>query len=430
MRISRSAAASVAATIIFTVLPSRVDAQEGPPCSSRITRTNIVQCALAASLTVKGERQELEAAEARKVAVSPLLPSNPVLALSGAKRSSTSFDGYNWSATLSQEIEVAGQRGVRRDAAEASVVAQSKRVLLSRRETAALAWVAFFEALAASEEERLADRLTVATRAVAVAAKARAEKGLIAPVDADVADATTVRVLQSKLAAERRVGQGQATLGSFLGLDPAKGPVSVEGELVPLSEITNALASTSGKGLAERPEVLVLEAERQALELRADAFRRTRISNPTVSLFVQNDGFNERVLGVGVSFPIPLPGNVGRTYRGEIAEAEAHARRAATDRERIEREIRLEVATATQAFLSRAKEVEAFTPERVARAETTLTSLGQEVEAGRLAVRDAVVAQQALIELLRANVEARRAWCLASVDLAHAVGVSLEGRTP
>ncbi|GAC1536199.1 MAG: hypothetical protein NVS3B10_28870 [Polyangiales bacterium] len=220
------------------------------------------------------------------------------------------------------------------------------------------------------------------------------------------------------------------TVASALGLDPSNGPLSVEGELVPIPEVTNALATYSAKGLAERPEVLVLEAERRSLELRADAFRRARISNPTLSLFAENDGFNERVLGLGVSFPIPLPGNVGHTYLGEIAEADALARRAATDRERIEREIRSEIATAAQAFLSRAREIEAFTAERVTRAETTLVSLGQEVEAGRLAVRDAVVAQQALIELLRANVEARRAWCLASVALAHAIGVPLEGRTP
>lgn len=149
-----------------------------------------------------------------------------------------------------------------------------------------------------------------------------------------------------------------------------------------------------------------------------------------MSLFAQNDGFNERVFGGGISFPIPLPGNVGRTYLGEISEAEALARRAATDRARVEREIRLEVATATQRFLSLGKEVEAFTPERVTRAEASLVSLGQEVDAGRLAVRDAVVAQQTLIELLRGNLEARRAWSLASVDLAHALGLPLEGRSP
>jgi cobalt-zinc-cadmium efflux system outer membrane protein len=45
-----------------------------------------------------------------------------------------------------------------------------------------------------------------------------------------------------------------------------------------------------------------------------------------------------------------------------------------------------------------------------------------------LAVRDAVLAQQTLIELLQANVAAKRALCIASVELARAVGLRLDGR--
>ena len=73
--------------------------------------------------------------------------------------------------------------------------------------------------------------------------------------------------------------------------------------------------------------------------------------------------------------------------------------------------------------------MQAFTAERTERASTSLRSLGEEVESGRLGVRDAVVAQHALIELLQADVAARRAWCLASVELARAAGVPLEGAT-
>lgn len=414
---------AVGLTAAMTVVGGAANAHEPPTCSGTITRANVVPCALAASLLVRGEQQELEAARARKAAVSPLLPSNPVLALSAAKRSTAELGATNWYATLSQEIEIAGQRGVRRDAAEAAAQAQSKRVLLSRRETAAQASIAFFEAIAAREERRLAEQLTAATEAVAVAARARAERGLIAQVDADVADATTVRVLQVKLAAERRASRALATLGFLLGRSATQLPPTVDGELIPLVQ-----KPTSPVG--ERPELEVLHAERRALSLRADAFRRARIPNPSLSLFAQNDGFNERVLGAGIAFPIPLPGNVGRTNRGEIAEAEALAARAGTDRERIEREIRLEIATASQAFESRGQEVSAFTAERLARAEKSLQSLGEEVRAGRLAVRDAAVAQQALIELLRASVEARREWCLASVELARALGVPLEGVSP
>lgn len=419
---------AVAAAMAMICVSSGAAAQGAPACS-RVTRANVVACALDASLVVKGERQGLEAAKARTTSASPLLPSNPLLALSAGKRSSRSEEATNWYATLSQELEVAGQRGIRREAAEAAVDAQSKRVLLSRRETAASALVAFFEVLAAREEERLADRLTIATRALATVARARADQGLVAPVDADVADAATLRVFQGKLAAERRAARELGSLATILGRDPDDTSLSVEGELEPIP-VDASFASDTAKTTERRPELSVLDAERRAQERRADAYRRSRLPNPTLSIFAQNDGFDERVFGAGLALPIPLPGNVGRTFVGEIAEAEALARRTQTDRERIAREIRFEVSTASRAFASRTEEVHAFSPDKLARAEESLVSLGQEVEAGRLAVRDAVVAQQALIDLLLASVEARRAWCLASVDLARAVGVPLEGRTP
>lgn len=420
----------LAASLVAVVssIGCRVGAQEASSCSSRVTRSNAVPCVLAASLAVKAEGQELEAAEARSKAVSHLLPSNPVLRLGASSRSAAGVAGvYNWDAALSQEFEIAGQRGIRREAAQAEVDAQAKRVLIARRDVAAAAWIAYFNALTAHEEQRLAGRLTTATQMVSVVAHARAEKGLIAPVDADVADAITLRVLQAKLESDRRVATADAHLLSLLGLDPTRGTLAVAGELVPIAGVEAAAASLIPRAPTERLEVLALDAERKAFELRADAYRRTRIPNPTVSVYAQNDGFNEHVLGVAIAFPVPLPGNVGRTYAGEIAEAEALARRVETDRERVGREIRLEILVAAQAYASRAKEVEAFTPERVTRAEETLRSLGEEVEAGHLGVRDAVVAQQAMIELLQANVASRRAWCVASVDLARAAGLSLEG---
>jgi cobalt-zinc-cadmium efflux system outer membrane protein len=423
-------AAAVSAAVLCAMAPSAFS-QQAPACSSRVTRNNLVPCALSASLTVRAEQHDMRAAEARKLAVSALLPSNPIVSISAGRRIIPGgVQATNWYASLAQEIEVAGQRGARRDAADAEVDARSMRIVLSRREVAAFAWSAFFDALAAREEQRLAVRLAAAAEGVSATARARADQGLIAPVDADVADAASVRVLQARLGADRRLAQAEATLISLLGLDPARGPVVVEGDLVPLFGVESAMTTVALRTQGKRPEVLALDAERKAFELRADAYRRTRIPNPTVSLFAQNDGFNERVFGIGLSIPIPVPGNVGRTYAGEIAEAEALALRATDDRERIRREIRLDIVTAAQGFESSGQEIAAFTPARITRAQESLASLVQAVEAGRLSVREAVVAQQALIEFLQAEVAARRAWCLASVNLARAVGMLLEGGTP
>ena len=388
----------------------------------------MVSCAVRASLTVRSEEQGKEALAGRRVAVSPLLPSNPLLALSAGHRTASGGDptAFNWYATLSQELEIAGQRGARRDAVDAAIVAQDKRAFVAKRRAALDAWTAFFEVSAAQDEKSLAERLTAVVDAIAVVARAKANEGILAPLDADVAEASSLRVARARFSAERRVLASSAALASLLGLSPSKNVV-VQGDLTPLPGVDALARGLSQSAALKRPEVEAAEADRRAQELQADAFRRARIPNPTVSLFVHNDGFNERVLGAGLALPIPLPGPVGRTYAGEIAEAEAYARRARTETERLQREIRLELASALATYESRQRELQAFTPERVQRAEESLRLLGQAIQTGRLNVRDALLAQQALVELLQAHVATRRELAMASVDVARAAGMPLEG---
>lgn len=413
--------AAVAAACL--AIASKVEAQERSECLGTITRPTLVPCALSVDLNVRTEQTGVAVLEGRRTASGVFLPTNPVLALSGAQRSIRNDSAINWYATLSQEIEIAGQRGSRVRAADAALVAQEKRLLLSKREAAALAWSAFFEALAAREQLRLAERLLATSERMGVVAHARAEKGLAAALDADVADAATIRLLQSKLSADRAVALANARLAILLGRDPSTAVVTVDGELTPL---TGFDARTTKANLSRRPEVQLADAERNAALSRAEAFRRARVPNPTVSAFVQNDGFNERVLGLGLSIPIPLPAPVGRTYAGEIAEADALAQRASIDRTRVERELQLEIADGYATYAAHRAAVEAFTPERTKRAEERLQELQVEIEAGRLGVREALVAQQTLIELLQSNIAERRALCLASVELARALGVPLE----
>lgn len=410
---------------VGAVLPNVAEAEEAE-CRTRVTRANLVSCALAASLPVRAEQTTTKALQGRRVAVSPVLPTNPVLALSGARRgaSATEPTAINWYATLSQEIEVAGQRGSRVKAADAELGAQSQRVVLTKREAAFNAWVTFFEVVGAREEQQLMERLLVTSQRMALVSRARAEKGVGALVEADVADAATLRVLQTKLAADSSLTSARAGFDFILGRNVGEPPLVVEGDLSPIP-IPDAILATAT--FSERPEVQLLAAERRANLARAEAFRRSRIPNPTLSIFIQNDGYNERVMGLGLSVPIPLPTPVGRTYAGEIAESEALAERSGIDRTRVERELRFDISKAYAAYSSHRQLVDSITPDRLKRAEETLRELGAEIEAGRVTVREALLAQQQLIDLLNINITERRALCLASVDLARALGLPLEG---
>lgn len=420
-----AAAAMAVASLTFVRIGR---AEEAPSCAATITRANLVPCVLRVSPSVRAERQGVEAVRGRQLAASTWLPSNPTITLSGGRRTGPGGtpEVFNWLGSLSQEVEIAGQRGARRDAADAQVTAQVQRVLVARRDVAAEAWAGFFEVIAADDELRLTAMVTASAEGIAALARARADQGLSAPVDADVAEATTLRFVQARFAGERKIAASRAGLATLMGLD-ASAPFSVAGDLAPIPGVEDAAHRLIAQGVTSKPEIQAAEAERRAWESRATLYRRLRIPNPSVSVFVQNDGFNERVFGVGLSLPIPLPGPVGRTYAGEAAEAEALSRRASTETERLHRQLRQEVITALTVFSSRRLEVDAFRADRLARAEVSLRALAQEIQTGRVNLRDALLTQQALVELLRSHLAARRALALASVDLARAGGLALEG---
>lgn len=416
---------AIAIAIGSVVSASAAHAEED--ACARVSRTNVVRCAESASLAVRAQRADADAAEARRTAASPLLPSNPNVSLSGARRFANGPQpaAFNWYAVLSQEVEIAGQRGLRREAAAHEITSQQRRVLATERDVAADALTAYFDALAAAEVARLAARLETTSKNMGVVTRARAESGVSSPLEADVAESAALSLTRARLNADRDALVARVELTTLLGRDPTARLVDVDGELTPLPG-ADVLAVAASARVREQPEVQALEAEGRSFESHASALRRSRIPNPTLQVFAQNDGYDERVLGGGVSLPIPLPYPLGRTNKGEIAEAEARSSRARIDAERQTREIRQRLAVAARTYESRRDEVAAFTVERVARAERSLVDIASEIGSGRLAVRDALVSQQALIDLLKGYIQARRAVCVASVELSRAAGLPLE----
>lgn len=387
-----------------------------------VKRATLARCAIDASPVVRLGAAERDLAGTRVRVASPWLPSNPVLGLSAAtRRNDTDPRATNWYASLSQELEIGGQRAARVAGAEADVAATQQRGIASRRAVALVAWRAYFDALAARDELALARRLEILTRAVADTTQAFADRGAIAGLDADLADAVAARAKQGRVGAEGRAATAKAVLASLLAVPVER--VEIDGELVPLHDVVERARRA---GAAERPELRALEWEARAHDARSRLYERQRIPNPTVSAFLQNDGFNERVFGLGLSLPLPI----GRTYAGEIAEARASARVARSESARVHAEMARDLAATLGELDTRVAERDAISDDKYTRAEATLTALATEVQAGKIAPRDAFLAQQTLIELLQGRVAAKRLVCLASLDVARAAGLMPEGGEP
>lgn len=386
-----------------------------PVCTEALSRSTLISCGLNNSPTLAAELASLHASAARREAARPFLPSNPTVAASLGSRVSGDARATNWSVTLAQELEVAGQSVLRVEVADDELRAADAQMLVVRAELAEQLWVAWFETIAARERIKLSVQLEKATGEVARTARGMASNGLASPVDAAAADAAWVGVSERRVEAERAARASLLKLQSLTGqrVELMTGP-----GLEPLR--TDAAPQT-------RPELKALESLKSASSRRVALLRRSRAPNPTVTLFAQNDGFNERVFGVGVGLPIPLPQPVGRTKAGEIEEALAAEERVQAELEGMLRRLTTERALAESDVLAAVEKRALFSSERLVGATSALQALSTQLSAGRLTVREALVTQQSLVEMLQSELAMREAACLASVRAARASGLSLEG---
>jgi cobalt-zinc-cadmium efflux system outer membrane protein len=187
------------------------------------------------------------------------------------------------------------------------------------------------------------------------------------------------------------------------------------------------------QALRLRGELAAAEAERHVLEQRLSVVRRERVPNLTVSAFAERSELADQIMGVGLSIPLPLPSPIGRTRAGEIAEIIGNIRAAESSLELVRRRVRVEVARASAAYEARTEASALFAGDLVNRARADLRALGEGIASRQLSLREALVSQRSLIELLQTDIDTRLARALAWVELRRVAGLPLlpgAGETP
>lgn len=417
---------------MITVALLAASPPESTSCRGPLTRGAVVACALAEHPSVHAAKFGQEAVAGRKQTARTLLPSNPQVEITAARRVGLWANGQtdtNIYGRLSQEIEIGGQRRKRMAVADAEWVQAQARIDLTERDIAAAALTAYFEVIAAQEQRAMIARIAGSAETLVELARSSERAGLGSVLTADVAMVASVRVRRQQIEAERRVASASAVLAGLIGQDPAMGGLAVQGDLSPL-RVPAEVAALVDAALSRRAEIDLAKSEREVFLRQAELYRRARVPNPSLVLYAQRDGFAERVLGGGIAFPITLPSPLGRSFAGEIAENKALARRAEAEVERWRRQVRAEVVVGVQNVQARQAELALFEGDRLQRAEAHLEALGQEMASGRMSIREAVILQQTFLEYLGTHIEARRALALASVELARVAGLLPEESKP
>lgn len=406
--LSSWAIAAIAFT--FEAPPGEARCRSGP-----LDRAAVIACVQAESPRVAADEAARQAVSERRKSARVVLPSNPELDVSAATRRAVGIPrAWNVYATLRQELEVGGQRRRRIDVAEAEHDVASARIRTSRRDATADALLAYYDLLAARERKALVEQAQRVSTSLVTLARARVDAGAEAGVAADLAEIAAVALDRRVVEQARDEAVARTTLARSLGLAPTELP-PVVGELTPLDVPGGAAEPAQRSELAEADAGVKLSGRETAL------VRRQLVPNPSVSVFVQRDGFAENVLGAGLTLPLPLP-LLGRSAKGRVAEARAREREAALERAAVERGVGLEADLALEELRARRSIAALYQPDLLTRARADLDAIAMALEERRFDVRAALLAQQQLLEFLEADIDARHALCAAAVEAVRALG--------
>lgn len=398
-------------------------------CTGKIALVKVVECVLNHSPEYRKARIELNALRGKKIVASYLFPSNPTLGFMGGNRKQggnpnplTDATGIyvNGEVSVSQEFYLAGQRGARMELAESEFVAGIKRLSVRERNSIAEAVAAIEMYRNSIEEHRITSDLYNLANEMAEMIKARADKGLTAPVDYDIAVSEAAKMHRLMQQALRKKNATKGNLTVMMGVQYSL-PLEITDEvpeLVLASLDTEALIADA---LKHRVEVEAAEQDVKIAQRRLDLTKRERTPNLTVSGFMQKDGFNENVIGARASIPL----RVWRSNEGEIVENAARQEQSITDLEISKHTIKYEIIKAHTSYTSLKEEMNYYSKDALARIDEDLGFLKKALSQGQMNIREALIASQSLVNFKLSHIQTKTDYAIAKVELLRAMGLPL-----
>jgi cobalt-zinc-cadmium efflux system outer membrane protein len=361
-----------------------------------------VGTALKNNPSIQAARLEEGAAQGRLDQAGLLLKSNPVIEGSLSRKDTLPDGGEkakNYEVRLSQEFELAGQRGLRVDAARSG---REKTLLDIRdRERVLIAAVkdAFARALAANRKIDLTEEAVRLQEELAASAAVKFQTGDISALEQNLADVELGKSRRDRMLAERERREALLGLQELLGLKPSLS-FSIEGEL-PTETPSIPDRDTIRDAVAQqRSDAQSAAAEVQQAKAAMKLAGRDAIPSVTVSGFYNHDTWLNEA-GVMLSFPLPFFDR----KQADRKEAAAKAGQALIKQASLERTIDRELEETHANLVAAADELSLFKKDVLGKAMENLSLMNLAFKEGkfgffevRLAQKDTIDAQFAYLE--------------------------------
>jgi cobalt-zinc-cadmium efflux system outer membrane protein len=352
------------------------------------------------------------------------VPGNPEVALEAADRDPPrGAASTDIGIRLSQEFWIAGQGGLREQAAHARLSADESELAFLRSAIRARVRAAFLETLVAERAVATARSVLDVNRDLAAYARARLDAGKGTRMEANTARIGVGRAKALLAEAQSDRAQARIRLRELLALEP-DAPLQLGGKLQPaLLQIPDRQALVD-KAVQRRGDLAAAASRVSAAQEELKLARRRIVPNLKVfGFYGEEEG--SRIAGGGLGFELPIL----HRYGGERKRAVAGLEAARLERDTLEREVRLQVLSALSRVDAARQRAQAMGEDVVKAAQENFQLTRRAFEAGELGAPALTAAQDTLINTRRDYLDALHELVATGTALERATGglIALHG---
>ena len=394
----RSVVIGICALFVIAVPVSASDTKE-------LTLDQAIALAVEMNPDLRALRLEEESAKGQSEKARLLLIDNPTVEGSVSKKDRPEGEGggkfTNYGVKLSQEFEIAGQRGARIEVAEKelarvrSEIKDKERVLISEVKDA------FTTSLALKKKSNLAREIVRLNEDFLGYTKIKFEAGDVSGLDVNLSEVELSKAKKELLLAEREYRESLLSLQGLLGLSPDTlfalvGDLPSEAPALPDREALTALA------LSQRPDAKAAALEMAKTQAALTLAKKEAFPNITLSGFYDRDEDRD-VVGMGISIPLPFFDRKQAEEKAAFAKSEGARIKADGLKKAIEREADQAYGNLTSAI----EELTLFKREILVKAVENLNLLNLAYKEGKIGFFEVRLAQKDTIEAQLAYIEAQ-----------------------
>jgi cobalt-zinc-cadmium efflux system outer membrane protein len=393
-----------------------------------------IEVAIAHNVQLKAVRNEIEIVDAEKVDASKRL--NPAF--------STYFEDYRLfhsdmgpffqtqeiTVRLDQEIETAGKRRLRTQAAELRTQAQKAGYDNARRTLVLEVRRAYFQGVLAQTNLEVGEATLQEIDRVIELNRARLEKGDISGVELKRVEVERLKFMDDVFASRLASVNAKSTLLTLLGLPPSNVSFSFAGVLTMDFKAANSsdgvpplltLTELERQAFAKRPDLMASMLEQQRAD--TETLHQRALRSPNITL---TGGYKRNLLDNTVAFGITFPLKLFNRNEGGIARAAAEKARSENLATQTRQQILLDIQKAHNAVEINRQRVAYIEKESLKKADESRQIVLTAYRLGEVDLINLLDAERAYRETRKIHNQALYDYRMSLYELGSSIGLEAE----